>query len=57
MRAVVAAWHMARRVGRAAPYVAGIDLRTPDCGPSSCDSPSRDPVESDRSIWAKISVT
>jgi len=48
---------MVMRVGRAVPYVAGIGLRTLDVGLSSCDSPSRDPVESDRSIWAKISVT
>ena len=48
---------MVMRVGRAVPYVAGIDLRTLDFGLSSCGSPSRDPVESGRCIRAKISVT
>ena len=48
---------MARRVGRAVPYVAGIDLRTLDFGLSSCDSPSRDPVEGGHSSWEKLSVT
>ena len=48
---------MVMRVDRAVPYVACIDLRTLDFGLFSCDSPSRDPVERGRSIWAKISVT